>query len=217
MFIGRTDVEAETPILWPPDVRSWLIGKDPDAGKDWGQEVKGTTEDEMVGWHHWFNGHGFGWAPGVGDGQGGLACCGSWGHKESDTTEWLNWTSCQVNLEKHVHRNNESLDTAPACDIKMLLFIIQLLSHVQLFVTPCGAASQACLSTISWSFLKLMSIESVMPSNNLILCHPSPPTLNHSQHQGLFQWVSSSHQVAKVLDLQLQCQSFQLKFRVDFL
>ena len=91
VFIGRTDVEAETPILWPPDVKSWLIGKDPDAGKDWGQEEKGTTEDEMVGWHHWLDGHGFGWTPGVGDGQGGLACCGSWGCKESDTTE-LNWT-----------------------------------------------------------------------------------------------------------------------------
>jgi len=73
-------------------VESWLIGKDPEAGKDWGQEEKGTTEDEMVGWHHWHNGHGFGWTLGVGDGQGGLACCGSWGHKESDTTERLNWT-----------------------------------------------------------------------------------------------------------------------------
>ena len=68
VFIGRTDVEAETPILWPPDVKSWIIGKDPDAGKDWGQEEKGTTEDEMVGWHHQLNGHGFGWTPGVGDG-----------------------------------------------------------------------------------------------------------------------------------------------------
>ena len=94
VFIGGTDVEAETPILWPPEAKSWLIGKDPDAGKDWGQEEKGTTEDEMVGWHHPHNGHGFGWTPGVGDGQGGLACCGSWGCKESDTTEWLNWTEC---------------------------------------------------------------------------------------------------------------------------
>ena len=92
VFIGRIDVEAETPTLWPPDVKSWIIGKDPDAGKDWGQEEKGTTEDEMVGWHHWHDGHGFGWTPGVGDGQGGLACWGSWGHKESDMTEQLNWT-----------------------------------------------------------------------------------------------------------------------------
>ena len=92
VFIGRTNVEAETPILWPPDAKSWLIGKDPDAGKDSGQEKKGTTEDEMAGWHHQLNGHGCGWIWGVGDGQGGLACCGSWGRKESDTTEQLNWT-----------------------------------------------------------------------------------------------------------------------------
>ena len=75
-----------------PDAKSWLIGKDPDAGKDWGQEEMGMTKDEMVGWHHQLNGHGFGWTPGVGDGQGGLACCSSWGHKESDTSEGLNWT-----------------------------------------------------------------------------------------------------------------------------
>ena len=81
--------------FWPPDMESWLIWKDPDAGKDWGQEEKGTTEDKMVGWHHRLDGHGFGWTPGVGDGQGGLACCSSWGHKESDTTEQLSWSSNQ--------------------------------------------------------------------------------------------------------------------------
>ena len=93
VFIGRTDVEADsTPILWPPDAKSWLIWKDSDAGTDWKQEEQGTTEDEMVGWHHWLNGLGFGWTPGVGDGQGGLACFGSWGCKKLDTTERLNWT-----------------------------------------------------------------------------------------------------------------------------
>ena len=92
VFIGRTDVEAETPILWPPEVKSWLIGKDPDAGKDWGQEEKGMIEDEMIGWNHRLNGHGLGWTLGVGDGQGGLACCSSWGHKQLDMTELLNWT-----------------------------------------------------------------------------------------------------------------------------
>ena len=91
IFIRRTDVEAETPILCPPDSKSWLILKDPDAGKDWGQEEKGMTEDEMVGWHHLLSGDGLGWTPGVGDGQGGLACCSSWGRKELYTTE-LNWT-----------------------------------------------------------------------------------------------------------------------------
>ena len=92
IFIGRTDVETETPIVWPPDAKSWVIWKGPDAGKDWGQEEKGTTQDEMVGWHHQLDGRGFGWISGVGDGQGGLGCCGSWSHKESDMTERLNWT-----------------------------------------------------------------------------------------------------------------------------
>ena len=92
VFIGRTDIEAETPILWPPDAKSWLIGKDPDAGKDWGQEEKGMTEDKMVGWYHQPYKHEFGWTPGVGDGQEGLACSNSCSHKESDTTEWLNLT-----------------------------------------------------------------------------------------------------------------------------
>ena len=92
IFIRRTDIEAETPILWPPDAKNWLIGKDPDAGKDWRQEEKGMTQDEMVGWSHQLNGHEFEWTPGVGDGQGTLVCCGPWGHRESDTTERLSWT-----------------------------------------------------------------------------------------------------------------------------
>ena len=87
VFIGRTDVEAETPILWPPHAKCWLIGKDSDAGRDWGQEEKGMTEDEMAGWHHRLDGRESQWTPGVGDGQGGLACCDSWGHKELDMTE----------------------------------------------------------------------------------------------------------------------------------
>ena len=91
-FFGRNDAKAETPVLWPPHEKRWLIGKDPDAGRDWGQEEKGTTEDEMAGWHHWLHGHESEWTPGVGDGQEGLACCDSWGRKESDTTERLNWT-----------------------------------------------------------------------------------------------------------------------------
>ena len=90
-FFGRKDAKAETPVLWPPHAKSWLIGKDSDAGRDWGQEGKGTTEDEMAGWHHRLNGHEFEWTPGDGDGQGVLVCCNSWGHKESDTTERLNW------------------------------------------------------------------------------------------------------------------------------
>ena len=104
ILIGRTDTEAEAPILWPPDAKKWLIGKDPEAGKDWRREEKGTTEDEMVGWHHRLDAHEFEQALGVGDGQGGLASCRPWGHKESDTTEQLNWWCllCILNRDKRV-------------------------------------------------------------------------------------------------------------------
>ena len=129
VFIGRTDIEAETPILWLPHVKSWLIGKDPDTGKVWGQEEKGMTEDEMVGWHHRLDGHGFGWTLGVGDGQGDLACWGSWGRKESDTTEWLNWTEL----------------------IKLSVDKVCSLSCIQFCATPWITAFQAPLSMeFSW-------------------------------------------------------------------
>ena len=90
-FFIRNDAKAETPVLWPPHAKGWLIGKDSDAGRDWGQEEKGTTEDEMVGWHHWLDGRDSQWTPGIGDEQRGLAYCDSWGRKESDTTEGLIW------------------------------------------------------------------------------------------------------------------------------
>ena len=90
IFIGRTDVEAETPVLWQPDAKSWLIWKDSDAGKDWRREEKETTEDEMVGWHHRLNGHEFESTLGFGDGQGGLVCCSPWVGKELDISKWLN-------------------------------------------------------------------------------------------------------------------------------
>ena len=106
IFIGRTDAEAETSTFWPPDVKNWLTEKDPDAGKDWSQEEKGTTEDEMVGWHHQLNGHKSEQALGVGDGQGSLAWCSPWDHKESDTTERLNWTDLS-----YVQSNNKLIET----------------------------------------------------------------------------------------------------------
>ena len=99
IFMGRTDAEAEAPILWPPDAKNWLIWKYPDARKDWRQEEKGLTEDEMVGWHHWLNGHEFEQAPGVGDGQGSPMSCSPQGCKESDMTEWLNWTDISCRLK----------------------------------------------------------------------------------------------------------------------
>ena len=95
-FLWKKWCKAETPVLWPPNAKSWLIGKDSDAGRDWGQEEKGTTEVEMAGWHHWLDGCESEWTLGVGDGQGGLAYCDSWGCKESDTTEQLNWTELKI-------------------------------------------------------------------------------------------------------------------------
>ena len=99
IFIGKTDAEVETPILWPPDVKNWLIGKDPDAGKDWGQEEK----IEMVGWHHPVDGYEFEQAPGVGDGQGSLACCSPWCCKELDMTEGLNWTKLMLSTIIYIY------------------------------------------------------------------------------------------------------------------
>ena len=106
-FFGRNDAKAETPVLWPPHAKSWLIGKDSDAGRDWGQEEKGKTEDEMAGWNHRLDGRESEWTPGVGDGQGDLACCHSWGRKESDTTEWLNWN--RIGVYKSLHSDYSSL------------------------------------------------------------------------------------------------------------
>ena len=108
-------VEAETPVLWPPDAKSWLICKDPDAGKDWGQEEKGTTEDEMVGWHHWLNGQEFEWTLGVDDGQGGLAYCSPWGRQESDMTERLNWLTEYNIIEFKLEKDTQRVLSWDAC------------------------------------------------------------------------------------------------------
>ena len=148
VFIGRTDAEAETPVLWPPHAKSWLIWKDPDAGKDWGQEEKGTTEDEMVGWHHRLDGHGFGWTLGVGGGQGGLAGCGSRGRRVGHNwaTE-LNWT-VQLQRKQKQARLSTLLDFTFSERQRMcagMPVCAQLLSCIQLFVTPWTVAGQASL------------------------------------------------------------------------
>ena len=106
-FFGGNDAEDETPVLWPPHAKSWLIGKDSDAGRDWEQEEKGTTENEMARWHHWLDGRESEWTLGVGDRQGGLVCCDSWGHKESDMTEWLNWTDSIEKVKKQKQNPNK--------------------------------------------------------------------------------------------------------------
>ena len=124
VFIGRTDAKAETPILWPPHAKNWLIGKDSDAGRDWGQEEKRTTEDEMPGWHHWLNGHEFGQTLGVGDGQGGLTCCDSWGLKiRHDWVTELNWTElrlvqCRVGTNLQFVKNKTNGNKKTQCEMQ---------------------------------------------------------------------------------------------------
>ena len=134
IFTGKTDAEA--PVLWPPDMKSWLIRKDPDPGKDWRQEEKGTTEDEMVGRHHRLNAHEFEQAMGDGEGQGSLVCYSPWGRKELDTTEWLNWTGTFQDKEMYRYRFYHILS----------LYCCSL-SRVRLFVTPWTLAYQASLSS----------------------------------------------------------------------
>ena len=125
VFFGRTNAKAETPIHWPPDVKSWLIGKDSDAGRYWVQEEKGTTEDEMAGWHHQLNGHESEWTLGVGDGQGGLVCCNSWGRKESDTTEQLNWTELKWRSKNQNGNLNEA--STNICGSHLFYYMLTLL------------------------------------------------------------------------------------------
>ena len=167
VFIGRTDAKPETPVLWPPHAKSWLVGKDSDAGRDWGWDEKGTTEDEMAGWHHRLDGHEFEWTLGVGDGQGGLACCSSWGHKESDTTEWLiaieliaKWIGycCSV--------TQLCLNLYDPMDYGMPGFPV--LHHLM----------ELAQTHVHWVG------DVIQPSPPLSSC--SPPTFNLSQHQGLF-------------------------------
>ena len=214
MFIGRTDVEAETPILWPPDVKNWLIRKDPNAGKDWRQEEKGMTEDEMAGWHHQLNEYEFEQALGVGDGQGSLVSCSPWGCKESDTTEWLTHSLHFLIFYIYFWYCIQWLSIM--CSVSS----VQSLSRVQLFVKDSVDCSTPGLPVLH-QLLELGQThiqrvgDAIQPSHPL--SSPSPPALSLSQHQGLFQWVSSSHLVAKVLEFQLQHQSFQWIFRTDFL
>ena len=176
----------------PPHAKSWLIGKDSGAGRDWGQEEKGTTEDEMAGWHHWLDGRESQWTPEVGDGQGGLACCDSWSRKESDTTERLIWSDLItikwieliiLKLKKKIKDSSVAQSCPTLCD-PMNWITPGLPVHHQL--------PESTQTHVHWVG------DAIHPSHPL--SSPSPPNLNLSQHQGLFKWVSSSHQVVKVLE-----------------
>ena len=162
-FFGRNDAEAETPVLWPPHAKSWLIGKDCDAGRDRGQEEKGTTEDEMAWWQHWLDGRESGWTPGVCDGQGGLACCDSWGHKESDTTERLIWFDLIWVTDIHTQPSREApvslaLHSPLAGGLRVSLgdSVDHILSHL-CFLIPwvilgdASSTSPGCLHSLHFS------------------------------------------------------------------
>ena len=175
IFIKRTDAEAESPILWPSDEKSWLVRKDPDVGKDWRREEKGMTEAEMVGWHDWLNQHEFEQAPVDDDGQGSLACYSPWCHEESDMTERQTATTKCLSVR---HWLTNPWYPHPQFSS------IQLLSHVWLFATPWTAACLPPCPSPTPGTCSNSSIESVMPSNHLILCHPLLLLPSLSQHQG---------------------------------
>ena len=168
-FFGRNDAKAETPILWPPHAKSWLIGKDSDARMDWGQEEKGTTEDEMARWHHWLDGRESQWTPGVGDGQGGLVCCDSWGHRESDTTEQLNWTEYTPDIPYAV----SSFNFSPLHFLHCCCCCYSVTQSCPTLCNPMDCSTPGFpVRHYHLEFAQTYIHESVMPSNHLILCHP---------------------------------------------
>ena len=184
MFIGKTHAEAETPILWPPHTKSWLIGKDPDAGRDWRQEEKGTKEDEMAGWHHWLDG-----------------------------CEWVNsgswwWTGVMLQfmgLQRVGHNWATELNCFDYCCYCWLTKLCSTLCDLMDYSMPDSSVlhywPRACSNSYPlrhWHYLAISSS-----------AYPFCFCLNLSQHQDLLQWVSSSHQVVKALELQLQQQYFQ--------
>ena len=186
VFTGRTDVETETPILWSPDAKNWLIWKGPDAGKDWGQEEKGMTEDEMAGWHHRLNEHEFGWTPGVGDGQEGLACCNSWGHKESDATEWLNWTDgCFCAVKDRIERLWQGLT---------YLFLISTIPPLNIFILVLGTEHpiKASLPTLIL-YLEKMGCQMTSWNTSPIRSQSETITRIHGQREwNMADWVSKN-------------------------
>ena len=166
-FFEGNDAKAETAVLWPPHVKRWLIGKDSDAGRVWGQKEKGMTEDEMAGWHHWLNGRESEWTLGVGDGQGGLAYCSSWGHKELDTTERLNWTE----LNQELRRVEEKLFSLSHKTFCYLVLDILILPHRPLKLSWFFSENIFLLSSSNWIIF--------IDINSSSLTFPDSPQLLH--------------------------------------
>ena len=175
IFIGRTDAETEAPILWPPDATNWLLGKDPDAGKDWRQEKKVTTEDEMVGWHHWLDGHESEQDLGGGDGQGSQRCCSPWGHKELDTTEWLNWIDSRRGRKKSLKVQKDLAH----CFIKMFHNIAIGVQKAD----PPYRLKWPCARTLNSPTNKCLEMGSQMsPPCPQVHMRAKSPTVNFSHH-----------------------------------
>ena len=209
VFFERNNAKAKTPILWPPHEKSWLVGKDSDAGRDWGQEEKGTTEDEMAGWHHRLDGRESEWTLGDGDGQGGLGCYDSWGRKESDTTERLNSVHSCHRLLISSASVRSLLSFSLLCPSFHEMFpSVQFSSVAQSCPTLCdpmncntpGLPVHHHVLEFTQTHVHRVC-DAIQPSHPR--SSPSPPAPNPSQHQSLFQWVNSSHEVAKVLEFQL--------------
>ena len=213
IYIGRTDAKAETPILWPPNVKRWLVGKDSNAGKDWEQEEKGLTEDEIVGWHHQLNGHGFQQTSGDNEVQGSLVCAVLHGVAKSQT--WLcDWiTTIWKHLKKLTQQGRivqESCCSSHDCDAESWSKkeSQSVSSGTQLCPTLCdpmncstpGLPVHHQLLEFTQTHIYWVS-DAIQPFHPLST--PSPPAPNPSQHQSLFQWVNSSHELAKVLEFQL--------------
>ena len=184
---AEAEAEAETPILWPPDAKNWLIGNDPDAGKDWRQEKKGTTEDEVVGWHHWLDGHEFEQVLGIGDGQGSLACCSPWGRKESDTTERLNWTELKwshwclhfVTCHNHLRIGDfQILICAPGAFPSVLFFFFFFLKEENIYLFL------ILFIWLHWVFVIPFRIWFPEQGSNLSLLHWELEVLAILDHQG---------------------------------
>ena len=188
VFFERTDAKAETPIIWLPHVKSWLTGKDPVAGRDWGQEEKGTTEDEMAGWHHQLDGQEFGWALGVGDGQGGLACCDSWGHRvRHDWATELNWTWCIMSKARCWGR--------PAPWFRLPCGMLALTSPRDGLATLSAVITSGCaLSNTHSQILDTDTTISPKPFPSRVTNAPSPetPPFHHSRNTSVITYFEIS-------------------------
>ena len=207
VFFERTDAKVETPILWPPHAKSWLIGKDSDAGRDWGQK-KGTTEDEMAGWHHRLDAREFGWTPGVCDGQGGLVCCNSWGRKALDTTELLNWTFSLIKILVQITSFENTKSPEWSRDYNFL--IVQHMSHILEWVPIfyLKILYFSILITIKWLKSEVSLNYLLVDTFHSITCNPETTLVN--KLLGWKKWHLYTVTIAKCITVMIYHSNFLL-------